>query len=240
MLIGKNLAEDLSITAGDPIQLELPGREPLVVMVDGVFDLGVAAINQRWLVMDQRRVAALLGFGDRVSTLEIQVNDVLGAELLAREWDARLPDLQVESWQESNASLLSALSSQSSSSYTIQFFVLLAVTLGVASVLAISAVQKSKEIGILKAIGIRTSSVARVFMFQGLVLGSLGTLLGFGLGLAMSQAFVVFARQSYNLLLKPITTTVIIITTILAATLSAYLPARKVSRINPIEVIRNG
>jgi len=185
-------------------------------------------------------VAALLGFGDRVSTLEIQVNDVLGAELLAREWDARLPDLQVESWQESNASLLSALSSQSSSSYTIQFFVLLAVTLGVASVLAISAVQKSKEIGILKAIGIRTSSVARVFMFQGLVLGSLGTLLGFGLGLAMSQAFVVFARQSYNLLLKPITTTVIIITTILAATLSAYLPARKVSRINPIEVIRNG
>lgn len=240
VLIGKNLAEDLSITAGDPIQLELPGREPLVVMVDGVFDLGVAAINQRWLVMDQRRVAALLGFGDRVSTLEIQVNDVLGAELLAREWDARLPDLQVESWQESNASLLSALSSQSSSSYTIQFFVLLAVTLGVASVLAISAVQKSKEIGILKAIGIRTSSVARVFMFQGLVLGSLGTLLGFGLGLAMSQAFVVFARQSYNLLLKPITTTVIIITTILAATLSAYLPARKVFRINPIEVIRNG
>ena len=240
VLIGKNLAEDLSISAGDPIQLELPGREPLIVMVDGVFDLGVAAINQRWLVMDQRRAAALLGTGDRINTIELQVYDVLGAELLAREWGTRLPDYQVESWQQSNASLLSALKSQSSSSYTIQVFVLLAVILGVASVLAISAVQKSKEIGILKAIGIRTASVSRVFMFQGLVLGIFGTLLGFGLGLAMSQAFVVFAKQEYQLLLKPVTTAVIVTATIVAATLSAYLPARKVSRIDPIEVIRNG
>ena len=240
VLIGKNLAEDLNITAGDPIQLELPGREPLSVMVDGVFDLGVAAINQRWLVMDQRRAAALLGTGDRINNIELQVYDVLEAELLAREWGTRLPDYQVESWQQSNASLLSALKSQSSSSYTIQVFVLLAVILGVASVLAISAVQKSKEIGILKAIGIRTASVSRVFLFQGLVLGIFGTLLGFGLGLAMSQAFVVFANQEYQLLLKPVTTAVIVTATIVAATLSAYLPARKVSRINPIEVIRNG
>ena len=240
VLIGKNLAEDLSISAGDPIQLELPGRDPLIVMVDGVFDLGVAAINQRWLVMDQRRAAALLGTGDRINNIELQVYDVLEAELLAREWGTRLPDYQVESWQQSNASLLSALKSQSSSSYTIQVFVLLAVILGVASVLAISAVQKSKEIGILKAIGIRTASVSRVFMFQGLVLGIFGTLLGFGLGLAMSQAFVVFANQEYQLLLKPVTTAVIVTATIVAATLSAYLPARKVSRIDPIEVIRNG
>lgn len=240
VLIGKNLAEDLSITAGDPIQLELPGQEPLIVMVDGVFDLGAAAINQRWLVMDQRRAAALLGTGDRVNTIEMQVYDVLGADSLAREWGIRLPDYQVESWQQSNASLVSTLKSQSSSSYTIQVFVLLAVILGVASVLAISAVQKSKEIGILKAIGIRTASVSRAFLFQGLVLGIFGTLLGFGLGLAMSQAFVVFAKQEYTLLLKPVTTAVIVTATIVAATLSAYLPARKVSQINPIEVIRNG
>lgn len=136
--------------------------------------------------------------------------------------------------------LVSTLKSQSSSSYTIQVFVLLAVILGVASVLAISAVQKSKEIGILKAIGIRTASVSRAFLFQGLVLGIFGTLLGFGLGLAMSQAFVVFAKQEYTLLLKPVTTAVIVTATIVAATLSAYLPARKVSQINPIEVIRNG
>lgn len=240
VLLGKNLAEDLGVSAGDPIQLELSGREPLTVMIDGVFDLGTAAINQRWLIMDQRKAAALLGIGDRISAIEIQVYDVLGAETTAREWGARLPSYQVESWQESNASLLAALSSQSSSSYTIQFFVLLAVILGVASVLAISAVQKSKQIGILKAIGIRTSSVSRVFLFQGLVLGTAGTILGFALGLGMSQMFVILAKQDYNLLIKPGTAAIIITATVLASTLSAYLPARQVSKINPIEVIRNG
>ncbi len=240
VLLGKNLAEDLGVSAGDPIQLELSGREPLTIMIDGVFDLGTAAINQRWLIMDQRKASSLLGIGDRISTIETQVYDVLGAETIARQWGTRLPSYQVESWQESNASLMVTLSSQSSSSYTIQFFVLLAVILGVASVLAISAVQKSKQIGILKAIGIRTSSVSRVFLFQGLVLGTAGTVLGFGLGLAMSQAFVVLAKQDYNLLVKPGTAAIIITATVLASTLSAYLPARQVSKINPIEVIRNG
>ena len=240
VLLGKNLAEDLGVSAGDPIQLELSGREPLTIMIDGVFDLGTAAINQRWLIMDQRKASSLLGIGDRISTIETQVYDVLGAETIARQWGTRLPPYQVESWQESNASLMVTLSSQSSSSYTIQFFVLLAVILGVASVLAISAVQKSKQIGILKAIGIRTSSVSRVFLFQGLVLGTAGTVLGFALGLAMSQAFVVLAKQDYNLLVKPGTAAIIITATVLASTLSAYLPARQVSKINPIEVIRNG
>lgn len=239
VLIGKDLAADLGVSVGEPITLELSGRDSLPVVVDGIFDLGVSAINQRWMVMDQRRAAALLGLGDRVNTIEVQVHDVLQADALAAEWSQRLPGLAVESWQESNASLLAGLRSQSSSSYTIQFFVMLAVILGVASVLAISAVQKSKQIGILKAMGIRTGSVSRVFMIQGLVLGTLGTLSGLGLGLLMSKAFIVLAKQDYTLLLKPMTTAIIVLSTIVAAVLAAYLPARQVSQIDPIEVIRN-
>lgn len=66
VLIGKDLAADLGISAGDPISLELPGQEPLAIMVDGILDLGVSAINQRWLVMDRRKAGALLGIGERV------------------------------------------------------------------------------------------------------------------------------------------------------------------------------
>jgi lipoprotein-releasing system permease protein len=240
VLIGMGLAADLGVGAGEPIKLELSGRDSLTVVVDGVFDLGVSSVNQRWLVMDQRRAAALLGLGDRINTIEIQVYDVLSADDLAREWAMRLPGYEVESWQETNASLLAGLRSQSSSSYTIQFFVMLAVILGVASVLAISAVQKSKQIGILKAMGIRTASVSRVFIIQGLVLGMAGTAAGLGLGLLMSEAFIVLAKQDYSLLLKPFTIAVIVSSTILSAALAAYLPARQVAEIDPIEVIRNG
>lgn len=240
VLIGKELAIDLNISAGEPLQLELPGREPFAVIIDGIFDLGVSSINNLWLVMDQRKAGALLGMIDRVSTMEIQVQDAMEADVLAEEWAAQLPAFKVQSWQDANTRLLNTIRSQRSSSYIIQFFILLAVILGVASVLAISAVQKSKQIGILKAIGIRTKSIARVFLFQGLALGTVGTAGGFALGLAMSQAFIVFAKQAYSLMLKPSTTGIIIVLTILATMLAAYVPARRVSNIDPIEVIRNG
>ncbi len=240
VLIGKDLAVDLGVSAGDPILLELPGQDPLALMVDGIFDLGVSAINQRWLVMDQRQAAALLGIGDQVTSLELQVQDVFLSEQIARAWSSKLPNYQLESWQETNAQLLTALKSQSSSSYTIQFFVLLAVILGVASVLAINAVQKSKQIGILKAMGIRTNSVARAFMIQGVVLGLMGSISGFGLGIFLTKIFILLAGQQLTLLLKPLSVVVILGSTMLSATLSAYLPARRVSQLNPIEVIRNG
>jgi len=240
VLIGKDLAADLGVSAGDPILLELPGQAPLALMVDGIFDLGVSAINQRWLIMDRRQVGALLGIGDQVTSVEFQVQDIFLAEQIARDWGGKLPSYKLESWQETNAQLLSALKSQSSSSYTIQFFVLLAVILGVASVLAINAVQKSKQIGILKAMGIRTSSVARVFMIQGMALGLMGSISGFGLGILLTKMFIFLVGQQFTLLLKPTSVVVILSSTLLSATLSAYLPARRVSQLNPIEVIRNG
>jgi lipoprotein-releasing system permease protein len=240
VLIGKDLAADLGVSPGDPILLEIPGQKSLALIVGGIFDLGLSAINQRWLVMDQHQAGALLGIGERITSFEMQVFDVFAAEAISQDWSGRMPTYRFESWQETNATLLAGLQSQSSSSYTIQFFVLLAVILGVASVLAISAVQKSKQIGILKAMGIRTSSVARVFMIQGAALGLLGSLLGFCLGLLMSKVFILLATTEFNLLLKPIPISVIVIATIVSATLSAYLPARRVANINPIEVIRNG
>jgi lipoprotein-releasing system permease protein len=240
VLIGKDLAADLGVSAGDPILLEIIGKDSLSLMVDGIFDLGMSSINQRWLLMDQRQASVLLGIGDRVTSIEIQIYDVFNAEQLAREWGGRLAGYRIESWQETNAQMLSALKSQSSSSYTIQFFVLLAVILGVASILAINAVQKSKQIGILKAMGIRTGSVARVFMIQGAALGLMGSLLGFVLGIILTKVFILLAGQQFTLLLKPVSVSVIIISTLVSATLSAYLPARSVSQLNPIEVIRNG
>lgn len=240
VLIGSGLATVLAIKPGDPFILELPSQTPLTLTVEGIFDLGVSAINERWLIMDQHQAGALLGIGDAVTSIEIQIKDVFSAEEISQTWSVWFPGYKIESWQKTNATLLTALKSQSSSSYMIQFFVLVAVILGVSSVLAISAVQKFKQIGILKAMGIRTSSVARVFLFQGIVLGILGALLGFALGLLMARLFIIFAGQQLTLLLKPSSITVIMVATISSATLSAFLPARRVSQLNPIEVIRNG
>ena len=194
--------------------------------------------------MDQHKASALLGIGDRINTIEIQVHDVLAAEDLAREWGARLPDYQVKSWQESNASLLAALRSQSSSSYTIQVFVLLAVILGVASVLAISAVQKSKEIGILKAMGIEDKDSSLVFLFEGLILGIFGAIGGVLFGLGLAYSFTTFAIGADGNPVVPLNIDAGFIAlsagiAILASMLASLIPARKSSKLSVNEVIRN-
>lgn len=242
VLVGTKLAEQLNLTLGSPVSLETTGNDPFIASVAGIFDLGVETLNNRWVIADRQRVSYLLGLPDRVSEIEIQVNDVFQASDIAREWSGRLPGYKVESWQETNASLLSGLQSQSNSSYTIQFFVLLAVTLGISSVLAISAVQKSKQIGILKAMGIRTDSVSRIFIIQGAILGIVGDIAGNLLGALLAQLFIVFASSgvTFTLLFQPPTLAIISLVTIVAAIVAAYLPARQVARLNPIEVIRNG
>jgi lipoprotein-releasing system permease protein len=239
VLLGEGLASDLGVSIGDPIILEIPGKGSLALIVGGIFDLGVSAINQRWLIMDQHQAAALLGLVDQITSIEMQVKDVFSADEIASTWSGKLPSYNLESWQKGNVSLLNGLKSQSSSSYTIQFFVLFAVILGVSSVLAINAVQKSKQIGILKALGIRTGSVARVFLIQGMILGICGATCGLVLGIILAKLFIIIAGPELSLLLtfKPVA--IIISATILSATLSAFLPARRVSQLNPIEVIRS-
>lgn len=242
LLVGSELADQLDLQPGDTLTMEIPGKEPVAVLVGGIFDLGVQNLNKRWVIMERSRVGYLLGLQDRITEIEVQVKNVFQAEELARTWASRLPGYQVESWQKTNASLLTALRSQSNSSYTIQLFVLLAVILGISSVLAINAVQKTREIGILKAIGIRTRSIELVFVMQGALLGTGGALAGTLLGIGMARLFILFGSEGYkiSLLLKPATLAIVLTLTILSSVFAAFLPARRVARMNPIEVIRNG
>ena len=142
------------------------------------------------IFMDLRRTQKLFNTGDAVSSIEVQIRDPFEADLIAGKWKESLDNVKVEDWMELNQQLLTALSSQSSSSYTIQFFVILSITLGIASVLAVSVIQKSKEIGILKAMGITKKSTSRIFILQGLLLGILGSFAGIGLGILLSAVLI--------------------------------------------------
>jgi lipoprotein-releasing system permease protein len=127
----------------------------------------------------------------------------------------------------------------------IQVFVLLAVLLGISSVLAISVVQKSRQLGILKAMGIKDKAASWIFLAQGLILGTVGSIIGTGLGLLLNWSFSVFVKNPDGSSLvpfyfDPVFVFVSMFIAIIAATLAAFIPARKSSKLNPIEVIKNG
>ena len=170
--------------------------------------------------------------------------DAFDAERVARELHAST-GLDVDSWMSLNAQLLTGLSAQSSSKSVIQFFVILAVALGIASVLAVSVVQKSREIGILRAVGTSSRRVLEVFLIQGGVLGLAGSFVGAGLGAALAKAFENVARGPDGAPQFPVVLDLSLFVTATALAtgvglVAAVLPARRASRIDPAKAIRNG
>src|SRR5690606_26290322 len=106
---------------------------------------------------------------------DLKVDDIFVADQVASRI-ARLTGLKTESWIETNAQLVNALSSQRISTRMIHLFVALSVALGIASVLSVSVVQRTREIGILRAMGMGRRQVLRVFLLQGALLGLVGSL----------------------------------------------------------------
>ena len=126
----------------------------------------------------------------------------------------------------------------------IQFFVIVAVALGIASVLIVSVVQKSREIGILRAVGTPARRILIVFLIQGGLLGVIGSLVGSGLGAVFAKLFESLAtdasgapRFSVQLDLTLFITSSLLATAV--GVLSAVIPARRAARLDPATAIRN-
>lgn len=246
VLVGKDFADTFALLPGDAAEFVLPTGKPAELRVAGVFDFGSAAANSATAFVNGDEAAAVLGLeADQYSAIDAQVSDVFSSEQVAADLrdEPALDALTVTEWQAENADLLSALQSQSSSSYMIQFFVLVAVALGIASTLAISAVQKTRQIGILKAMGMRDRQSGRIFLWQALILGVSGAAVGVAAGLGLIALFTFLGRDSESLF--PITPQVgfVVISFavgVLVAVVSSFIPSRRTSKLDPIEVIQGG
>ncbi len=238
ILIGKDLADDFQLNPGDIVVITLANNVREKFSIQGIFDFENESINRNWIFIDLKRVQKLLDKETYISKIELQIKDVFTADNISQELSNQLKTLKIDNWKEQNAQLLNALSSQSFSNYIIQIFVLLAVTLGISSVLGITVIQRSRELGILKALGIKNSGARMIFIFQGGILGLLGAFLGALLGLFLVISFTNFVSV-FSIEIRPSQMILVIIITTLASIFSAVIPANSSAKMNPIEVIRN-
>jgi lipoprotein-releasing system permease protein len=247
IIIGKGLKDELDVNLGEEITIFTPDRTVETLKVVGVFDLGVASLNKNWLISTIGTAQSVGKLGDTVTSIEMQVSEVFKADENASIISERLSGsaLKVTDWKSQNEDLLSGLNGQSVSSIMIQVFVIIAVSLGIASVLAITVVQKSRQIGILKAMGLKDSTTSFVFLFQGLALGIVGAVVGIAFGILLIIMFSTFAvgtdgepiiriSLSYGFVMMSA------FIAIGASTIAAVVPARRSSKLSPVEVIRNG
>ena len=235
--IGSELAKDLGLGVGDKLRLDGGQGRELVMRVAGIFELGVRELDSRYVYLDLRQAQILLDLPGGVTQIDLTVEEIFAAEEIAERL-ARLTGMQAESWMATNGQLLNALSSQTMTTQMIRIFVGLSVAFGIASVLAVSVVQRTREIGILRAMGSPRRQVMRVFLLQGGLLGLAGSALGGLVGWALVMVFnlmgpgLFFVQVPTGLVLSAMAVAT------LTGVLAAAAPARRAARYDPAVAIR--
>lgn len=246
VILGVTLGNEdqLDLSIGDTISITILGVDHTLTIV-GFFDFNVAIINRTWGIGTLETLQDIIN-EDSVSAIELQIQEVFDAETIALSLDTNLAldNLKTNNWMAENQELLSGLQGQSISSLMIQVFVIISVVLGISSTLAITVMQKSKQIGILKAMGILDKDASRVFLFEGFILGIFGAIGGVLLGLGLSYSFTTFAlgpdgEPVVPLFIDPGFIALSAGIALVASTLAALIPAIKSSKLTVIEVIRN-
>jgi lipoprotein-releasing system permease protein len=260
--LGKLMAGRLNAFVGDTVTLVCLGKGemnavtgqpvPLTMRfeVTGVFDTGMYEYDNSYMYVSLPIAQELAGLGAGVTGIEVKTRNRWQAQEVGDRLEKMLdfPYRKVD-WQEQNKSLFQALKLEKLGMGLILLLIVVVAAFNIVSNLTMVVADKTREIGILKAMGMTSRSVRRVFFAQGLVIGGIGTMLGVILGIAVSLAlgkyqFIKLDPETYFIDHLPVTTDALdVIITIIAslavAALATAYPSRQAARLYPIEAIRH-
>jgi lipoprotein-releasing system permease protein len=242
VVIGTELSKDLGAAVGDKLRLTTANGASATLNVVALFDFGNKGVNERNVYVALRMAQNLLDLVGGASSLEVKVRDPFEAERIAQTIQAQTGQ-QADSWITTNAQFFTAMAAQTLSNTLIRFFVGLTAALGIASVLVVSVVQKTREIGILRAMGTSREQVLRLFLIQGGLMGLAGSLFGSALGFAFLMVWRGVARnpdgtQMFIVEVDPMLFAVAAAGATLVGVLAAAIPARRAAHVDPVVAIR--
>lgn len=237
-LIGSELADTLGLDQGDKLRLETGQKNTTVVDLVGVFEFGVRELDERFVYLGLKQAQSLLDLPGGVTVIDLTVEDIFQADAIGQRLEA-LTGLHAESWMETNAQLMNALSAQSLSTNIIMIFVGLSVAIGIASVLSVSVVQRTREIGILRATGASRDQILRVFLIEGAIFGLLGAVPGIGAAYVLVWLFNTFGPRLFFIPVPWELLVLAVVLATLAGLIAAAIPSRRAARLDPVEAIRD-
>jgi lipoprotein-releasing system permease protein len=258
IVLGKLLAGRLGVEVGSSITLST-GRfssvtgqlTPLVLPfeVTGIFETGLYDYDNGFMYVALDKAQELAGLGQSVTGIEVKTADRSDAQAMGERLATDLAPYTTIDWQAQNKSLFQALQLEKAGMGFILFLIVIVAAFNIVSNLTMVVADKTREIGILKAMGMTSASVHRVFFAQGLVIGAIGTSLGVILGIGASLAlgkyqFIKLDPATYFIDHLPVATdtldvVIAILASLAVAALATAYPSRQAARLYPIEAIRN-
>lgn len=260
IVLGKELGRKLGVVAGDTIYLISPqgmlspiGHVPSLkrFRVVDFFQSGMYQYDEAYAFTRLPDAQAIMKNGDMVSGIEIRVDDIYRADQIARGIEANVGfPYWTKDWMRMNDNLFSALKLEKTAMFIILTLIVLVAAFNIASTLIMMVMEKTRDIAILKAMGATDASIRRIFVFKGMVIGTVGTVLGGILGfvicvLLKRYKFIELPGDVYYFTALPVQlqiTDVLVIAgaSLLICFLATLYPARQASRLNPVEAIRYG
>jgi lipoprotein-releasing system permease protein len=205
LLIGKQLAEEWKISPGDYVTITSPqGRlTPFGLIprtrrfrVTGIFDSGFYDYDENWCFMTLSAAESLAGAGDLVNVLEFRLNHPERAAEIAAEVERAVgPGFSATTWMEENHALFRALRLEKLVTAIFIGLITFVAGLNILVVLSMTVTDKARDIAVLRSLGARREQIRKVFLWQGISIGAVGTLAGLTLGYAFS-----FISGSYHLI----------------------------------------
>ena len=266
LLVGKELAKHLNLFVGDKVNVISPmgNITPLGMMpkmkpfrVAGIFNTGMFEYDSTLAYISLGQAQSFFDLGDTVTGIQLKVDDVYHTGELARSINRTLgPDYYARDWMQMNRNILFALKTEKMVMFIILTLIVLVAAFGIASTLFMVVMEKNRDIAILKSMGATGSSIMKIFILEGLVIGVIGTALGVLSGLLVALnlepiiAFIekvtgqnFFSKDIYYLdrfpsLVVPSDVVLISITAVLISFIATLYPAWQASRMLPAEALR--
>jgi lipoprotein-releasing system permease protein len=258
LLIGKQLADEWRIAPGDYVTITSPqGRlTPFGLIprtrrfrVTGIFDSGFYDYDENWCFMTLAAAQSLAGAGDLVNVLEVRLNQPQRAAEIAEEvHHAAGPGFSATTWMEENRALFRALRLEKLVTAIFIGLITFVAGLNILVVLSMTVTDKARDIAVLRSLGARREQIRKVFLWQGVTIGAVGTLAGLILGYAFSfisgsyqlipldpQVYAVPYVPFHPSLFDGLWITAVAMGISIGATI---LPARAAVRLLPVEILR--
>jgi lipoprotein-releasing system permease protein len=244
IILGDRLAEKIGARPGANLSVQATEGVRINAQVVGLFRSGVRAVDEGTAYVLVKTGQILANQTGLVNELRVRVRDPLEAALVAQRIE-RETGYKSVAWQEANEDLLSAFVIRNVIMYTVVGAILLVASFGTYNIISTITHEKTRDIAIMKSLGIRETTVRGIFVLEALMVGLIGGLVGWAFGFALTSALGTIEIKNPMIDATRLPVVYAFLHYLLAAgvalassLLAGYFPARKASRLHPVDIIR--